>query len=151
MVRSLLDSSLLTRSSGLRFGLMLLGICVLLGSAPLWLATADFDYNYAFERTVEDPTFRQDTQTSPYRQLTSEEKRTVDAAIDGRSFSFEDDSKDLPKYVSRGGTTYQFTARRAVDWAYPGSFGPILCGIVGLWLTAESIQHERKHLGPRGY
>ena len=151
MVRSLLDSSLLTRSSGLRFALMLLGVCVLLGSAPVWLTTADFDYHYSYERTVENPTFRQETQTSPYRQLTSEEKRVVDAAIDGKTFSFEDDSTTFPPYVSRGGTTYQFDARRAIDWTNPGSFVPILVGVVGLWLTIEAVQHERKRLGPRGY
>lgn len=151
MVRSLLDSSLLQRSSGLRFVLMLLGVCVVLGSVPLWLGAADFDYHYSFERTVEDPGFRQEMQTSPYRQLSLDEKRIVDAAINGNTFNFEDDTKDLPKYVSRGETYYKFSARRVVDWTYPGSFAPILVGIVGLWVTIETIQHERKHLGPHGH
>lgn len=151
MVRSLLRSSLLTRSSGLRFALMVLGVCVLLASVPLWLGMADFDYHYAFDRTIENPTFEQETETAPYRQLSSGDKRVVDAALDGESFTFEDDSKEFPQYVSRAGTYYRFEARRAVDWTNPSTLGPTLLGVLGLWGTIEAVQHERMSLGPRGY
>lgn len=151
MVRSLLRSSVLQRSSSIRLVLLVLGICVLLASVPLWLAMADYDYHYSFERERSDITFQQELVTTPYDQLSPETQRVVDAAIAGETFNFEDGTMDLPGFVSRGGTYYQFDARRAIDWLYPGSFVPILIGFVGLWLAVEAIQHERRSLGPRGY
>lgn len=151
MVRSLLHSALLERYSTLRFALMALGICVLLASAPLWLGTADFDYHYSYKGQIEDLSFQQETETTPYRQLDPGTKRIVDSAIDGQSYDFEDDTRDLPKFVSRGETYYSFDARRAIDWAYPGTFAPLLAGLVGFWMVFEAVQHERRQLGPHGY
>src|SRR5699024_9044077 len=150
MVRSLLHSSWLRESSGLRLALMVLGVCVLLASVPVWLGAADFDYHFSYDRQLDDPSFEQKTNAAPYQQLTGEKKQVVDAAFDGRTYNFDDDTKDLPSVVSRDGTYYKFDSRRAVDWMYPGSFVPILVGIVGFWLVFEAVQHERAHLGPRG-
>ncbi|GAA0470974.1 hypothetical protein MUK72_07485 [Halococcus dombrowskii] len=151
MVRSILRSALLTRYSSLRFLLMLLGVCVLLASGPIWLGTADFDYQFGYNGQVDELSFQQQTQTTPYRQLDAGTKRIVDNAIDGQSYSFEDDTRSLPKYVSRDGTFYGFTSRRAIDWANPGSFVPILTALAGFWLIFEAVQHERRQLGPHGY
>jgi hypothetical protein len=151
MVRSLLDSSWLRRSSGLRFVLMLLGVCLLLTSVPLWLAVADYDYHFSYDRELENPSFYQEIHTSPYEQLAREKKRIVDAALGGERFDFEDDTKDLPAVVRKNGVYHKFASYRAIDWLYPGTLGSILLGFVGLWLTIEAVQHERKHLGPRGY
>ena len=151
MVRSLLRSTLLTRYSSLRLLLMVLGVCVLLASGPIWLGTADFDYRFSYDGQVEEPSFEQKTQTTPYRQLDPGTRRIVDNAIDGKSYGFEDDTRSLPQYVSRGGTFYGFTSRRAVDWENPGSFGPVLTALVGFWLVFEAVQHERRQLGPHGY
>lgn len=130
---------------------MILGICVLLGSAPLWLGTADFDYHFSYEGQVADPTFEQELDTTPYRQLDAETRRIVDNALDGRSYDFEDGTRSLPQYVSRDGTFYGFDSRRAVDWANPGSSVPVVTGLAGLWLVFEAVQHERSQLGPRGH
>jgi hypothetical protein len=151
MVRSLLHSAVLERRSTLRFALMLLGVCVLLASGPIWLGTADFDYHFSYAGQVADPTFQQETKTTPYRQLDAEARRIVDNALDGRSYNFEDDTRSLPPYVSRDGTFYAFDAGRSVDWTNPGSFVPVLTGLAGLWLVFEAVQHERKQLGPRGH
>jgi hypothetical protein len=151
MVRSLLHSSLLQRSSGLRFALLFLGICVLLASVPLWFGMADFDYHFSYDRTLRDPSFYQQTQTSPYGQLLDENKRVVDAALAGKTFEFEDDTKNLPEIVRKDGVYRKFNARRTIDWTYPGTLGPTVLGFMGLWIIIESIQHERKYLGPRGY
>jgi hypothetical protein len=151
MVRSLLHSALLERHSTLRFAFMLLGVCVLLASGPLWLGTADFDYRFSYDGQVADPSFQQELETTPYRQLDTGAKRIVDNALDGQSYDFEDDTRSLPKYVSRGGTFYAFNAGRSVDWTNPGSSVPVLTGLVGLWLVFEAVQHERSQLGPRGH
>jgi hypothetical protein len=151
MVRSILHSTLLARHSTLRFLLMVLGVCVLLASGPLWIGTADFDYQFSYNGQIEELTFQQELETTPYRQLDAETKRIVDNAIDGKSYSFEDDTRSLPQYVSRDGTFYGFTSRRAIDWTNPGSFVPILTALAGFWLVFEAIQHERQQLGPHGY
>ena len=151
MVRSLLGSSLLQRYATLRFGLMLLGVSILLASVPVWLGTADFDYHYSFDRERTELSFEERTQTAPYRQLTGETEQRVDAALDGKTYNFEDDTVELPEFVRRDGTTYEFDARRTVDWTNPGSFVPVVVGLVGLWLTIEAVQHERQHLGPYGH
>ena len=150
MVRSLLHSSWLRGSSGLRFTLMLLGVCVMLASVAVWFGAADFDYHFSYDRQLDTPSFDQKSHASPYQQLDPDKKRVVDAALDGKTFDFEDDTTDLPSVVSRGGTYYKFDSRRAVDWTYPGSFGPVLALIAGFWLVFEAVQHERAQLGPRG-
>jgi hypothetical protein len=151
MVRSLLDSAALERRSALRFALLFVGVCVMLASAPLWLGMADFDYHFSYEGQVADPTFEQELDTTPYRQLDAETRRIVDGAIDGRSYTFEDGSRSLPQYVSRDGTFYGFDSRRAVDWTHPGTVAPLVLGLVGLWLVVEAVQHERRRLGPHGH
>jgi hypothetical protein len=151
MVRSLLHSAVLERRSGFRYAVMVLGVCVLLGSAPLWLGMADFDYQFSYEGRVADPTFQQELETTPYQQLDADIRPIVDNALDGRSYTFEDGTRSLPEYVSRDGTLHGFDSRRAVDWTNPGSSVPILSGLVGLWLVFEAVQHERKHLGPFGH
>ena len=150
MVRSLLHSSLLERHSALRFTLMLLGVCVLLASLPAWLGAADFDYHFSYNHQIQDPTFEQERETTPYDQLSPEERQYVDAALDGERFDFEDDSRTMPSIVERGGTYYAFDSGRSVDWLNPGSFGPVLVGLAGFWLVFEAVQHERAHLGPHG-
>jgi hypothetical protein len=142
---------MLERHSTLRFSLMLLGVCVMLASAPLWLGMSDFDYHFSYEGQVEDPNFQQELETTPYRQLDAGTKRIVDTALDGRSYTFEDDTRSLPSYVSRGGTFYAFDSRRAIDWTYPGTLVPILAGLAGLWMVFEAVQHERSQLGPYGH
>ncbi|EMA39134.1 hypothetical protein [Halococcus hamelinensis] len=129
---------------------MLLGVCVLLASLPAWLGAADFDHHFSYNHRIQDPTFEQERETTPYDQLSTEEKQYVDAAIDGRSFDFEDDSREMPSVVERGGTDYALDSARSVDWLNPGSFGPVLGGIAGFWLVFEAVQHERAHLGPHG-
>ena len=150
MVRSLLHSSLLRRHSSLRFTLMLVGVCVLLASGPVWLVAADYDYHFSYNHQIQNPSFEQRSETTPYDQLSADEKQYVDAALDGQSFDFEDDSRDLPSIVSRGDTYYAFDSRRSVDWLNPGSFGPVLVAVAGFWLLFEAVQHERAHLGPHG-
>ena len=151
MVRSLLHSALLERYSTLRYSLMFLGVCAMLASAPLWLGTADFDYHFSYEGQIDELSFQQELETTPYDQLDSETKSIVDNALDGRSYDFEDDTRSLPNYVSRGDTYYAFDAQRAIDWTYPGTLAPILAGLAGLWLVFEAVQHERSQLGPHGH
>jgi hypothetical protein len=151
MVRSLLHSAVLERRSTLRFAVMILGVCVLLGSAPLWLGTADFDYHFSYDGQVADPTFQQETETTPYRQLDAETRRIVDSALGGRSYTFEDGTRSLPQYVLRDGTFHGFDSNQIIDWTNPASFVPVLTGLVGLWMVFEAVQHERSHLGPRGH
>jgi hypothetical protein len=151
MVRSLLNSTLLTRRSGLRFMLFFLAVSVMLASVPLWLIMADYDYHFAFEGQQDKISFKQKQQTPSYSHLSANKQRIVDAAIDGQSFTFEDDTKTFPEFVYRGGTYYQFDSYRVIDWTYPGTIGPIVVGLVGLWLTVEAVQHERKQLGTPGY
>lgn len=150
MVRSFLDSSLLQRHSTLRFALLFVGVCVMLGSVALWFGTADFDYHYGFDGQIDDVSFQQEIRTTPYGQLSPDTKRIVDRAVQGRSFTFENGEMSLPTLVSHGGTYYRFDARRVVDWLNPGSVVPVLSGLMGLWATIEAVQHERKHLGTRG-
>ena len=151
MVRSLLHSGVLERRSTLRFALMFVGVCAMLASVPLWLGMADFDYHYSYAGQIENPSFYQKTETTPYRQLDSETRRIVDSAMNGRSYTFEDDTRTLPPLVSRGDTYHEFDARRVIDWTYSGTFAPIALGLVGFWLVFEAVQHERRQLGPRGY
>ena len=151
MVRSLLDSTLLTRRSGLRFVVFFLAVSVMLASVPLWVVMADYDYHFAYEGQQENISFNQKMQTSSYSHLSANKQRIVDAAIDGQSFTFEDATKTFPEFVYRGGTYYQFDTHRAIDWTHPGTLGAMVVGLVGLWLTIESVQHERKQLGPVGH
>ncbi|HET7324826.1 MAG TPA: hypothetical protein VFJ06_10880 [Halococcus sp.] len=150
MVRSLLNSSLLQRSEGLRFVFLVLGMCILLASVVMWVGLADFDYHFSYGHELDSPSFVQKTHATPYEQLDGTKKHIVDAAFDGRSFTFEDDTKDLPEIVNKNGVYYKFASNRAIDWTNPNTFGPTVFGFVGLWLVLEAIQHERKSLGPRG-
>ena len=145
MPRSLLKNERLRNSSSLRFILMFFGICILLGSVAVWFGIADFDYQFSFdeEQQANELSFREETRTDPYDQLQPETRKIVDQALNGQEFSFENDEKQLPKRVSRGGTYYVFNSRRTIDWINPATFGPILLGILGFWLTIEAIQHER--------
>ena len=145
MPRSLLKNNRLKNSSSLRFILMFLGICILLGSVAVWFGVADFDHQYSFDR--EQPpseiSFREETRTDPYDQLQPETRRIVDQALNGREFTFEDGEKQLPTRIRRGNTYYEFISKRTLDYTNPATFGPILLGIFGLYLVIEAIQHER--------
>jgi hypothetical protein len=151
MVRSLLDSTLLTRRSGLRFVVFFLAVSVMLASVPLWVGMADYDYHFAYEGQQDDISLNQKMQTPSYSDLSANKQRIVDAAIDGQSFTFEDDTKTLPEFVYRDGTYYQFDSYQVIDWTHPRTLGAMVVGLVGLWLTIEAVQHERKQLGPVGY
>jgi hypothetical protein len=145
MPRSLLKNKYLKSSSTLRFILMVLGVCILLGSVAAWVGIADFDSQYSFvgDHQSNDLPFRERVKADPYDQLESDTRNIVDKALNGKEFTFEDDRKQLPKYVTQGNTYHEFNYRRTIDWTNPRTFGPILLGILGFWLTIEAIQHER--------
>lgn len=145
MPRSLLKNERLKNNSTLRFALLFLGICILLGSVAIWFGVADFDYQYSFDEDhqANELSFQEKTQADRYDQLTPDTRKTVDQALNGKEFSFENDEKQLPKYVSQGDTYHEFNSKRAADWTNPATFSPILTGILGFWLMLEAIQHER--------
>ena len=151
MVRSLLDSSSLQESRSLRFTILLVGVALVLASGPLWVGIADRDYRFSATGERENLPPAVEQAAIPYGQLSPENQRTVDAALAGESFRFEDGTKQLPRYVSRGNTYYEFDSRQVIDWTSPASFGPIPLGIFGVWFVIEVIQHERKSLGPFGH
>ena len=145
MPRSLLKNEYLKNSSTLRFVLLFLGICILLGSVAIWFGVADFDYQFSFseDHQADDLSFQEQSRADPYNQLDANTRKTVDQALNGKEFTFENDEKQLPKYVSQGDTYHEFNSKRAADWANPVTFGPILLGVLGFWLVMEAIQHER--------
>lgn len=151
MVRTLLSSQTLENDRTLQHVILVIGLCFMLGSVPLWLGVADQDYQFSLagERTDLSPAI--ETSAYQYNQLPSKEQQIVDEAMNGKSFYFEDGSMDLPRFVVKSNTYYEFNSSPIIDWASPLSFGPIIIGIVGIWLTFEAIQHWRKQLGPFGY
>lgn len=113
MVRSLLRNERLKDSSSLRFILLLVGICILLGSVAVWFGIADFDHRFSLDSQQQpsEVSFKQETRTDPYNQLQPDVQRIVNQAINGQEFRFESGEMQLPTRVRQGGTNYKFNSR----------------------------------------
>ncbi|WP_254544148.1 hypothetical protein [Halomarina pelagica] len=124
-----------------RFALFFLAVCVLFAGAGTWFATHDKDYTYTFDRAEEEVP-RYEGNVEYYDGLTPEQRRAVDAAVEGEVQRFEHREEVPGTVVRKGETYYVFEMTARFDYANPGTFVPMLVGLSGLGLIVLTIRRD---------
>lgn len=128
-------------SSPLDFAALLLGVCVLLAGVGGWLAFADRDYQYAYQRSSD--TYPQHAgHLGYYESLSPEQQQIVDRALAGEAPRTEEGTQMPPEVVKKDGTYHVFRRYSYFDWTNLRTGGTALVGLVGFALMAGAMYRD---------
>ena len=120
------------------FVLLFVGTCVALGGAAGFVVAADYDHHYHYsESLTESPP---GAYSVPYDELSPENRRTVDRAVEGYRFTFEEESQVPPQIVRKDGEYLRFVYTRTFDWTDPRTFGPAGLAVTGLAMAVHAVR-----------
>lgn len=135
--------SLIDRST-LHFLGVFIGLCVVMAGVGGFFALHDQDWRYSYDHS-EDDWEGQQTGTAYYDQLAPEQRRIVDRAMAGETFTFETAEPVPPATIKQNGTYHVFNRHTVFDFLHPGTGGPILVSLAGLGLVVVSARADIRH------
>lgn len=125
----------------LYFALFFVGVCVLLAGTGAWVALADKDYTYEYDR-VEDDLPDNEGQLQYYDSLSDEQRADFRAARDGSVQRYERREAAPREVILKDGRYYVFTLEAHFDWLDPRTGGPTLTALLGLGIVVFAARRD---------
>jgi len=125
----------------LYFAVFFFGVCVLFAGTGTWVAFADRDYTYEFDR-VEDQLPEDEGQLQYYDSLTDEQRADFRAARDGNVLRYDTREAAPREVILKDGRYYVFTLEAHFDWLAPRTAGPTLTTLLGLGIVVFAARRD---------
>lgn len=123
------------------FLLLYVGAIVMLAGVLGFFAMHDQDWKYSFDEQ-RDWAPRHAGSVAAYEALPEKDQTIVDGAIGGKVYTFETREPVPPAVVKYDDTYFIFKQFTVFDWAKPGTFGPVLTGVVGFGMMVEAARRD---------
>lgn len=130
------------KRSLLNFAVFFVGVCILMGGVVFWIGVTDYDQHYYYE-TTHDEFPSNKGELGYYDQLTAEQQRIVDGALNGETYTFSEENQTPPPLVRKGDSYHEFASFRTFDWTDPLMVAATLTIAAGFLVTLEGIRREQ--------